>query len=139
VHKRTKLALWVGGAILFVPVALIVAAGLLLCGDHVASKAYSPSQEYVAQVEESDCGAVSGFDTDVMIRERPIWLSNPHLGRGAQLLHLNGSPSRITIQWNGDHELDVECRGCSEQDSHVFRTRWKGVTIRYASLPAGQK
>jgi hypothetical protein len=139
VKRPLKLVLWAVGLLVSMAVILILCIGLLFCGDHVTQKVESPSGKYTAQVEESDCGALSGFDTDVMIRQKPLWLSNPHFGRGADLFNLSDSPTRVTIKWKDDRELDIECRGCSEKDSRLFLRSWKDVTIHYTFLPDDQK
>ncbi len=61
-------------------VLTIAVLGLTLCRDHQDQMLYSPSRNYRAEVEESDCGAVSGFNTDVIIRKRPFVLSHLPLG-----------------------------------------------------------
>lgn len=139
VNKRTKLTLWIAGAIVSIPALFILGIGLLMCKSSVSSKTYSSTYNFLADVEDIDCGAVSGFNVDVMIRQWPFWLSNPYLGRGAHLLHSGGPPSQITIQWKDDHNLDVKCRGCSEKDSQVFLSQWKGITVHFVFLPSEQK
>jgi hypothetical protein len=92
---------------------------------------HSPSRSYRAEVEESDCGAVSGFDTDVIICKRPFVLSHLRLGTASDLFFTDGSPDRIRLHWEDDNNLTIECVGCKDRETQRFAQSWKNVAIRY--------
>lgn len=133
-NRPAKFILWTVGVIVAIPVLLIVL--LPGCKNIVPTTEYAPSGRYMAEAEDYDCGAVSRFETIVMIRQRPFWLSNSFFGRGAHILIFEGPPQRITLQWKNGHELEVECHGCSEMSPRVLLSQWKGVTVHYTFVAA---
>lgn len=103
----------------------------MLCRDHRDQMLYSPSKNYRAEVEESDCGAVSGFNTDVIIRKRPFVLSDLHLGTASDLFFTDESPDRVRLHWEDDNNLTIECAGCKGGETQEFAQGWRSVAIHY--------
>jgi hypothetical protein len=101
------------------------------CKNDVVQRVASPSGEYVAQVWESYCTVGSDWDTDVTVRERPFILSYLPVGRAAGVLSLYGPASRLRLDWKGNSELVIECRGCKQTELRKLQARWKDVAIHY--------
>jgi len=115
---------------------ILIGAGILLwwmftaCQSRISQRVYSPSAEYLADVEEADCGAVGGFETDVILRRKPYWASSPRLNTASEVFTLKGSSSRINVGWEGENQLRIECTDC-QGNGTVFERNWKGISIRY--------
>ena len=118
-NRPAKFIFWTVGVIVAIPVLLIVL--LPGCKNIVPTTEYAPSGRYMAEAEDYDCGAVSRFETIVMIRQRPFWLSNSFFGRGAHILIFEGPPQRITLQWK-----------------KATNVRWSAMDVRNESTRASQ-
>jgi len=103
-----------------------------VCKEEVKQRLQSPSGKYVAEVSEGYCTVAGGIDTDVMIRERPFVLSNPHFGNAADVFYLGDLARHIEVRWNGDAELIVRCADCKPANFRVLKDRWKDISILYS-------
>ena len=112
-------------------VVFILVMGFWFCGHRTLQRAYSPSRRYLAEVDEFDCGAVSGFDTDVMLRTSPFAISTPYLRTASDVFYLDGAPSHVILEWTSDTNLNVKCMGCKERRLKTFENKWKQVSIHY--------
>jgi hypothetical protein len=127
-------------AICLIAVVIIAAAGFYwlgfgLCGHKVTQLALSPSGRYTAKIEEFDCGAVSGWDSDVMILQRPFLFSSRLFGTASEIFYLNGAPSNISLRWSSDSELTLQCFNCQTNQTKILKKRWKEITIQYIISP----
>jgi hypothetical protein len=76
-----------------------------LCGNYVFEEIYSPNREYKAVVFQRDCGATTGFSTQVSILNSNDDLEN----KEGNVLGLAGHPDWTSVQvmWNNDQSLTI--------------------------------
>ncbi len=90
----------------------LVIAGLFIytaddmCGNEVYSEVLSPDGEYKAVVFQRDCGATTGFSTQVSIIHSGVNLKN----EGGNVYIIDGHPrdTLLVARWLSDAELRIE-------------------------------
>ena len=99
-------------------------AGCDMCGNEVLQSITSPSGELKVEVFSRDCGATTGFSTQVSIISADDRLPN----EGGNILVLDGTVP-IKVQWRSDSTLTVDGLGTSQ----VFKqeSSLAGVSIIY--------
>ena len=110
---------------LIVPILLsALVAGCDMCGNEVLQSITSPSGELKVEVFSRDCGATTGFSTQVSIISADDRLPN----EGGNILVLDGTVP-IKVQWRSDSTLTVAGLGTSQ----VFKqeSSLAGVSINY--------
>jgi len=111
---------------------VLVTFGLVMCGFRTEAELRSPDASFIAILEESDCGAMTGFDTDVMIARARPRLGISWLGRQKEnVFTLTAGSSHVSMFWESPTTLVVDCRNCAPEDIHVWRRSWKRVSIKY--------
>jgi hypothetical protein len=138
--KKYKIAGLVLGGAALATVVLLLAFGRMMCGSRTRAEIRSPDARFVAALEESDCGATTGFDTDLMIvRSRPR-LGIPWLGRPREnVFTLTAGSSHVSLSWESPTTLVVDCADCAPKDVHVWKRSWKQVSIKYKTADVGSR
>ena len=114
---------------------LLILSGL--CASTIQAEVGAPDTRYLARLEQSDCGAVTRFDTDVMVTEKEPRLGLQIFGhRRENVFTFTGASSHVKVYWEGPSDLVVQCMECRAADVHIWKTRWKGVSIRYVTAAA---
>ncbi|BHH82375.1 hypothetical protein LA52FAK_06640 [Desulforhopalus sp. 52FAK] len=118
-----------------------------LCAETIISEKYSPNQILKAKVYQVDCGATTGFNTQVDIS----WVKNSSLipifqniygkkstkvflaqnGHGQDTFGKHGGPE-VIIKWRNNKELDVDYN--YRADVKIKNSRVKGVEISFNKL-----
>ncbi len=113
-------------ALLLLPSALALVTRTLLCETSVFEVADSPNGRYRATVAEVDCGAMSGFNRQVLLTRRPFWWAAQSIlyFRRDPSLHLSWNRRTLTI--SGDRTLGSMHR--QPPDPML----WGGVLARYS-------
>ena len=117
-------------------IPVLVVAGLMLwlmvtaCGSRVLQTMYSPSAQYLVEVEESDCGAFNGLESYVMLRRMPYWASSLHLNTASEVFILKDSSSLVRVHWESETQLEIECPNCKGKE-YILQTNWRGISIHY--------
>lgn len=95
---------------LFVAIPLII-AGLFIyaagdiCGNEVYSEALSPDKKYKVVVFQRDCGATTGFSTQISIIDSTDDLKN----ESGNIYIIDGHPEDASLEtnWLSNHELRI--------------------------------
>ncbi|PYU89845.1 MAG: hypothetical protein DMG08_20030 [Acidobacteria bacterium] len=136
--SKTARGLAIGAAVISFSGALVLAVLMLpspfalltpsMCQTTTFDEALSPNGRYKATVAEVDCGAISGFNRQVMLTRRPfswapmsIFYFNEH-----PALHLSWNGRTLTV--SGDRSLKSMRR--QPPDPII----WGGVLVRYSEL-----
>jgi len=134
IRERT-VTLWVKTAVV-VSVALLLAVLVILlvrsCGSTVQVEEQSPGARYLARLEQSDCGAVTRFDSDVTLVQKASRLGLAIFGHPSEnVFTLNAASSHVRLHWESATTLIVDCSGCETKDVHVWTSKWKEVSVKY--------
>ncbi len=122
-------------------VGILALAGMLLvfllvllwpCEWRITGQEESPGAQYLARVEESNCGALDDFQSFVEILENRPRLGLAILGHSkGNVLTLVGAGSHIRLHWESQTTLMVECDECKPEKVSVWMNSWKQVSIKY--------
>jgi hypothetical protein len=128
-------------------VGVVALAGMLLvillvflwpCVWRITAEEQSPGAQYLARVDESNCGALDNFQSFVEIHENRPRLGLAILGHShANVLTLIGAGSQIRLHWESQTSLVVECDECKPEEVSVWMNSWKQVSIKYMLHAAG--
>jgi hypothetical protein len=135
VDHRQKMRTQLKNVVISIAIALVagVASLAFVCRSKTINEQASPGSDYVAKLEQSDCGATTRFETDVT-----IVATKPRLGLGVfghaseNVFTFTGSSSQVRVHWESAAKLVVECTKCDPKNVHLWRGSWHEVTIRYA-------
>jgi hypothetical protein len=107
--------------------AFVWAISQFACGSYLSQEAISPNGEYKAVVYQRDCGATTGFSTQISLLDADDSLGN----RPGNVFRANGHPDDFAIKmnWEDDTHLVIEHNG--EFSPIKAETSYRGVTIRY--------
>ncbi len=80
-----------------------------LCGNEVFQEVVSPDGTYKAVVFQRDCGATTGFSTQVSILKASSQLTN----RGGNVFAMDGHPdwTQVEVRWDGNRSVDLRYPG----------------------------
>ena len=101
--------------------------GLVSCSTEVQRQVVSPGRMFVATIFHRECGATSGFNTQVSIR-RSSDAFDPKKG---QVLAIGGRHA-LSVSWSTDQHLRIELppdRIYNQQE------RWETVKVEYTPQP----
>ena len=86
-------------------VGLIVYATSDMCGNEVYSQTLSPNNEHKAVVFQRDCGATTGFSTQISIIDADDDLNN----ESGNIYIIDGHPKDVSpqVSWISDSELNI--------------------------------
>lgn len=100
-------------AIIFGTLSVIAAAILVflhyslkdMCGNEIHQQVESPDKKYKAVIFQRDCGATTGFSTQVSIIENNKDLPD----KSGNIFIANGSPdqNQIKIAWLNDNKIEI--------------------------------
>ena len=84
---------------------LFMSATENMCGNEIFKEVNSPSSEFKAVIFQRDCGATTGFNTQVSVI--PITETLPN--EGGNVLIIDGHPSdtQLEIFWLSNNELNI--------------------------------
>jgi hypothetical protein len=130
-----------------VAVALLIALGVSIsallesaCGNEVLQEAVSPDRKYKALVFQRDCGATTGFSTQISVISALANLENAQGNlfsaddnHGAAPAGKGGGPE-VKVEWRSTDELVV----LHHASARVFRAERQlgAVKVKYQSLPS---
>lgn len=77
-----------------------------LCGNEVFQEVLSPDGTYKAVVFQRDCGATTGFSTQVSILKASSQLAN----RAGNVFAIDGHPdwTQIRVRWDGNRAMNLD-------------------------------
>ena len=89
-----------------------------MCGNNPHKEYFSPNNEYKAVVFQRDCGATTGFSTQISIIEAGDSLSN----ESGNIYIITGHPEKVApnLIWHSDNELQIR-RPLSGKEFHAVR------------------
>ena len=98
-----------------------------MCGNEIFSEVQSPDGKFRAVVFQRDCGATTGFSTQISILLAKDKLEN----EGGNIFIVDGHPNdrKIGITWEGPKKL--KSNNGSGLPSHKKESRYQGVSIEY--------
>lgn len=104
-----KVVISLGVVVVSVPLAIVgvfIYATSDMCGNEVYSEVLSPDQEHKAVVFQRDCGATTGFSTQISIIDANDDLRN----ESGDIYIIDGHPKNasLTLTWLSSSELNIE-------------------------------
>ncbi|WIO73472.1 DUF5412 family protein [Porticoccaceae bacterium LTM1] len=104
-----KIAISFGILVVGVPLAiagLFIYATSDMCGNEVYTEVMSPNKEHKVVVFQRDCGATTGFSTQISIIESDDELEN----EGGNIYIIDGHPKDVSppVRWVSNTELRIE-------------------------------
>ena len=109
----------------FIPFVLsIVLSGCDLCANEVSQTVVSPSGKLKAVVFNRNCGATTGFNTQVSIQSA----SEPLPDEGGNILILGGTVP-LKIEWRSDSTLHLSGLGTATVFQQAYSVA--GVSVNY--------
>jgi hypothetical protein len=134
------LAIGAGGLVVLLALAVVCLYRLLepTCGNQVLAQVASPDALWKAVVFQRDCGATTGFSTQVSILRADDTLSGSgnvftaDTNRGAAPDGPGGGPE-VLVRWTAPTQVEI----AHHAKARVFakETRVGFVHIKYATLP----
>jgi hypothetical protein len=100
------------------------AVGCGLCGNEIGYEEYSPDRKLKAVVFERDCGATTGFSTQVSLLGSAEKLPN----EAGNVFTADGD-LRIRVQWQSNSEILVKIPLGAKV--HLKQSRVAGISVRY--------
>lgn len=90
----------------------------------------------VALLDESDCGALTDYESEVaLVRARPR-LGVRAFGRSrTNLLTLAGRSTHIKMHWQGGSTLVIECVECEGLEYRIWRRELGDIAIEFHDFP----
>lgn len=106
-----KVAISLGAVVVGVPLAiagLFIYATSDMCGNEMYSEVLSPNGKHKVVVFQRDCGATTGFSTQISIIESDDELEN----ESGNIYIIDGHPRDVSpsTKWASDTELRIESR-----------------------------
>lgn len=79
------------------------------CGNEIFQEIYSPDNDYKVVVFQRDCGATTGFSTQISILKASQDLSN----KGGNIFSMDGHPdwTDVQVKWDTDRALLISYSG----------------------------
>jgi hypothetical protein len=97
-----------------------------MCGNEVFQEVYSPSNKYKAVVFQRDCGATTGFSTQVSIINAKDVLENE--GGNAYIANNHPNETKLKLTWLAEQSLEI---GNSDPNAVTSNKEVKGVAVTY--------
>jgi hypothetical protein len=104
--------------------ALLSACSGELCGNDPLTAEESPDKKHVAMVFLRDCGATTGFSTQVSILDAPGKLQN----QPGNILVVEGKHP-CSVRWEGNNKLVIS--GLDSAKEFLKLAEYKGIEIKY--------
>jgi hypothetical protein len=107
-----------------------------LCGNQIAQEVASPSGTFRAVVFERDCGATTGFSTQISILPATARLTNEtgniFVAEDKQGVPLDShGVVHIMVEWKGDHALIISYPSAAQVFQKV--SEHQGVRVTYVT------
>ncbi|MDP5205496.1 hypothetical protein ORI99_00335 [Alishewanella sp. SMS9] len=108
-NRVFKILIWLG-KIAFIISAIVVIAFYLwlpdMCGNYFHSERFSPNGEFKAVTFQRDCGATTGFSTQISILDADDKLEN-EMGN---VFRMSGHPDKVApnVVWESDSVLKID-------------------------------
>lgn len=101
-----------------------------LCGNYIYQQAISPSGEYRVVVFQRDCGATTGFSTNLALLKTNEALPQ----RSGNMMRANGHPNwfDIEVEWQDDTHVTITHNGTWKPSTQKETVR--GVHINYVAV-----
>ena len=117
----------VGAAVLF----RTLIAGM--CGNEIFSESVSPKGNLKAVVFQRDCGATTGFSTQVSILDANQQLRN----ESGNIFTVDGHPNdvQVVVRWLGASKLQVETPAWKTANS--AKKSWRGGEVIVSYVQSG--
>jgi hypothetical protein len=96
------------------------------CEDTIKSSSKSPGGKYIAAVYERNCGATTDFVTHVNLR-----MSSANFKGGKNVVFVAKGKHQVSVEWENDGTLRVQCADCSESQIYAREKSWKNILITY--------
>ena len=98
-----------------------------MCANEIFSEVQSPDGKFRAVIFQRDCGATTGFSTQISLILAKDKLEN----EGGNIFIVDGHPNdrKIGITWQGPKKLII--KNGSGLQSHKKESRYQGVSIDY--------
>jgi len=130
-----KIAISLGVLVIGIPLAiagLFIYAASDMCGNEVYSQVVSPDGERKAVVFQRDCGATTGFSTQISIIDSSDDLKN----ESGNIYIIDGHPKNVSpgLKWLSNTELKIERK--LNGSEHKAESKWgifKKVRITYGA------
>src|SRR2546425_6141717 len=107
------------GVVALAGTLLALLLGHLRCTFRITAQEQSPGGQYLARVDESNCG-LSSFESYVEILENRPRFGLAVLGHSKEdALTLTGAGSQIRLHWENQMALVVECDECKPEDVRI--------------------
>ena len=105
-----------------------------MCGNEIFQEVYSPDNEYKAVVFQRDCGATTGFSTQISILKAPAKLPN----ESGNIFAMDGHPdwTEVKINWETNRLVSI---GYSEgyevlNKKDTIRILFTLIEVKYKSV-----
>ena len=118
---------------------IIIGCGLLfwgtdsMCGNEIYQEIFSPDNEYKAVVFQRDCGATTGFSTQISILRATDELPN----NPGNVFIMEGYPdwTNVHVQWETNRSVVITYTDEGYYEIFRARNKWRDfftvITIRY--------
>lgn len=111
-----------------------------MCGNRIIEKLESPDKKISVVIFVRDCGATTGFSTQVSIIEASVGLSN-NVGnilvmsdKPGDGLSFDGGGAKVEAEWVGQNALKIYF----DKRTKIFKQKYeyKGIEISYEQFAA---
>ena len=114
----------------------------MMCGEYVYPYQLSPDQQRRARVTEFDCGATTGFTSDVELHAVGFPTSVPSLKAKLDWRNVvftsEQNPRLIQLIWTGNRELTIKHPQPRQGDSYECDSTWHDVHIKCETYAPGE-
>jgi hypothetical protein len=110
--KAVRIFAAILGVVLLLLVVVVAGCGVLLwssskilCRNDVFQEVYSPNGEYKVEIFERNCGATTGYSTQLSILTASEDLPNSH----GNIFTMDGHPdwTRVQVTWNANNSVTI--------------------------------
>ena len=131
-RKWVKVTIWVLVsiasllAIAFLALYLLFSSFDDMCGNEAFQEIYSPGHKYKAVVFQRDCGATTGFTTQVSVLSANEELENE--GGNAYIAKNHPNETKLKVIWLAEESLEI---GNSDPKAFTKNNEVEGVSVTY--------
>jgi hypothetical protein len=101
-----------------------------MCSNQIDRNLVSPDGEYVATVFHRDCGATTGFSTQVALREK-----DDDFDHSEGLILSIADEHPLALRWASSRHLSILV---PKSRTYRLETRWNDVSIEYTKVDAAR-
>ena len=139
--KTEKSVVKVLGTTFLILILVIGGCGFILsslfdgmCGNEIFQEVYSPDNEYKAVVFQRDCGATTGYSTQISILKAPAKLPN----ESGNIFAMDGYPdwTEVNINWETNRLVSISYSGGYEvlNRKDTIRILFTLIEVKYKSV-----